>query len=116
MVTVDFHDLKLKPGSLVLDAGCGGGRHLRALAKLPEFAHASLPDGDRLLVWLLRLAVLLCRSRAEPRLDGIELEVGARRFRLQLPAGWLERRPLTCRALEEEAVHWAAVGLKFPFG
>ena len=36
MITVDFHDLKLKPGSLVLDAGCGGGRHLRALAKLPN--------------------------------------------------------------------------------
>jgi len=36
MITVDFHDLKLKPGSLVLDAGCGSGRHLRALAKLPN--------------------------------------------------------------------------------
>jgi ubiquinone/menaquinone biosynthesis C-methylase UbiE len=36
MVTVDFHELKLKPGSLVLDAGCGSGRHLRALAKLPN--------------------------------------------------------------------------------
>jgi ubiquinone/menaquinone biosynthesis C-methylase UbiE len=34
MVTVDFHKLKLKPHSLVLDAGCGSGRHLRALAKL----------------------------------------------------------------------------------
>jgi 2-polyprenyl-3-methyl-5-hydroxy-6-metoxy-1,4-benzoquinol methylase len=37
MVTVDFHELKLKPHSLVLDAGCGCGRHLRALAKLPDF-------------------------------------------------------------------------------
>jgi ubiquinone/menaquinone biosynthesis C-methylase UbiE len=36
MVTVDFHKLKLKPHSLVLDAGCGSGRHLRALAKLPN--------------------------------------------------------------------------------
>jgi 2-polyprenyl-3-methyl-5-hydroxy-6-metoxy-1,4-benzoquinol methylase len=36
MVTVDFHELKLKPHSLVLDAGCGSGRHLRALAKLPD--------------------------------------------------------------------------------
>lgn len=35
MVTVDFHELRLKPGSVVLDAGCGSGRHLRALAKLP---------------------------------------------------------------------------------
>jgi 2-polyprenyl-3-methyl-5-hydroxy-6-metoxy-1,4-benzoquinol methylase len=36
MVTVDLHELKLKPQSLVLDAGCGRGRHLRALAKLPD--------------------------------------------------------------------------------
>ncbi len=36
MLTVDFHELKLKPGSVVLDAGCGSGRHLRGLAKLPN--------------------------------------------------------------------------------
>lgn len=35
MVTVDLHELKLKPGFTVLDAGCGSGRHLRALAKMP---------------------------------------------------------------------------------
>lgn len=35
MVTVDLHELKLKPDFVVLDAGCGSGRHLRALAKLP---------------------------------------------------------------------------------
>jgi len=35
MVTVDFYELKLKPGFAVLDAGCGSGRHLRALARLP---------------------------------------------------------------------------------
>jgi SAM-dependent methyltransferase len=35
MITIDFHELKLKKGSVVLDAGCGSGRHLRGLAKLP---------------------------------------------------------------------------------
>ena len=34
MLTVDFHELKLKPGSMVLDAGCGSGRHLRGLANI----------------------------------------------------------------------------------
>ncbi len=35
MVTVDYEKLNLTPGSVVLDAGCGSGRHLRGLAKLP---------------------------------------------------------------------------------
>ena len=35
MITIDLHELKLKPGFVILDAGCGSGRHLRALAKLP---------------------------------------------------------------------------------
>lgn len=35
MVTVDLSDLMLNPQSVVLDAGCGSGRHLRALAQLP---------------------------------------------------------------------------------
>ncbi|HOC61276.1 MAG: class I SAM-dependent methyltransferase [Syntrophaceae bacterium] len=35
MITIDFHALHLPPGSTVLDAGCGSGRHLRSLARLP---------------------------------------------------------------------------------
>src|SRR5271157_1129897 len=36
MVTVDLHELNLKPHDVVLDAGCGLGRHLRHLARMPE--------------------------------------------------------------------------------
>jgi exopolyphosphatase/guanosine-5'-triphosphate,3'-diphosphate pyrophosphatase len=43
------------------------------------------------------------------------VEANSKRFRLVLPEGWLERRPLTQRALEEEAVHWHAVGMKYAF-
>jgi len=87
-----------------------------ALAKLPEFAAAAVPDNDRLLVWLLRQAVILCRSRAEPNLSEVTVEAGNKRIRLGLPAGWLERRPLTRRALEEEDGTWRAVGTKYAFG
>ena len=86
-----------------------------ALVKLPDFAAGVVSDNDRLLVWLLRQAVILCRSRAEPRLPEVKVEASNKRFRLTLPEGWLARRPLTQRALEEEAVHWQVVGVKYPF-
>jgi exopolyphosphatase/guanosine-5'-triphosphate,3'-diphosphate pyrophosphatase len=86
------------------------------LQKLPEFAaESSLPDNDRLLVWLLRQAVILCRSRADVEMPDVKVETNGRKFRLSLPQGWLEQHPLTQRALEEEAVHWHAVGIKYLF-
>jgi len=87
-----------------------------ALTKLPAFAAGTVSDSDRLLVWLLRQAVILCRSRAEPHLVEVKAEASNKRFRLTLPEGWLESRPLTQRALEEEALHWQAVGMKYAFG
>ena len=86
-----------------------------ALLKVPAFAEGSVADADRLLVWLLRQAVILCRSRAEPRIPDVKAEANGKRFRLVLPEGWLQRRPLTQRALEEESVHWNAVGIKYGF-
>lgn len=35
MITVDINKLNLKPNDFVLDAGCGLGRHLRHLARIP---------------------------------------------------------------------------------
>lgn len=87
-----------------------------ALVKVPEFAAGSVSEHDRLLVWLLRQAVILCRSRAEPRLPDVKVELNGKRIRLVLPEGWLDRRPLTQRALDEDAVHWHAVGMRYVFG
>jgi exopolyphosphatase/guanosine-5'-triphosphate,3'-diphosphate pyrophosphatase len=87
-----------------------------ALTKLPAFAAGTVPDSDRLLVWLLRQAVILCRSRAEPHLPDVKVEASSKRIRLTLPEDWLEHRPLTRRALEEEAAYWHLVGMKYVFG
>lgn len=88
-----------------------------ALAKLPQFsAEAVLPDNDRLLIWLLRQAAILCRSRADAPLPDVKVDASSKRFRLILPEGWLVSRPLTQRALEEEAAYWHATGMKYTFG
>lgn len=87
------------------------------LVKLPEFSsEPGLSDRERLLVWVLRQAVILSRSRADNGLDTVGVDVEGRRIRLALPSGWLENRPLTQRALEEESVHWHAAGTKYLFG
>jgi 2-polyprenyl-3-methyl-5-hydroxy-6-metoxy-1,4-benzoquinol methylase len=36
MITIEINKLNLKPGDVVLDAGCGLGRHLRHLARIPD--------------------------------------------------------------------------------
>ncbi|MEW5967468.1 MAG: exopolyphosphatase [Pseudomonadota bacterium] len=86
-----------------------------ALVKLPAFTAGAVAERDRQLVWLLRQAVILCRNRSEPRLPDMQAEANGKRFRLTLPEGWLERRPLTQRALEDEAGYWQAVGIKYAF-
>jgi exopolyphosphatase/guanosine-5'-triphosphate,3'-diphosphate pyrophosphatase len=57
--------------------------------------------------------VLLCRNRAEPRLGEIQASLTHAACALEFSDGWLERRPLTQRAFEEESGHWKAVGIAY---
>lgn len=83
-----------------------------AIAKIPQFMSGSaLSDGDRLLVWLLRQAVILNRNRAEMELPDIHVEATSKGYQLRLPKTWLEDNLLTRRALEEEAAYWDSAGL-----
>lgn len=87
-----------------------------ALTKVPQFmAGAELADIDRLLAWLLRQAVILCRNRAEPDLPETQAEVTAKGYRLRLPQTWLEDNSLTSRALEEEAGFWGGIGVRVQY-
>jgi exopolyphosphatase/guanosine-5'-triphosphate,3'-diphosphate pyrophosphatase len=86
-----------------------------AVAKAPLFMAgdaAQLSETDRLLVWLLRQAVILCRNREEPGLQNAQPEATSKGYRLRLPQAWLQDNSLTCRALEEEAAYWGSVGVR----
>jgi len=84
--------------------------HRGKLAKI-EGLPARSPDWA--LVFCLRLAVLLCRSRVDVPLARVGARATDSGFQLQLPAGWLDEHPLSAAAIEAEAEDWRAVGTRF---
>ena len=84
--------------------------HRGKLAKIDGLPARS---ADWALVFCLRIAALLCRSRVDVPLPRLGARAIAGGFQLALPAGWLEEHPLTAAALEAEAEDWRAVGLRF---
>lgn len=65
---------------------------------------------------LLRLAVLLNRSRSSADLPEIILTVGKLSIELEFPAGWLDENPLTITDLERENQYLDAMGYELRFG
>ncbi|MDD5248911.1 MAG: exopolyphosphatase [Rhodocyclaceae bacterium] len=78
--------------------------------KLDRVQASTREAADWLLIFALRTAALLHRSRD----DGGELPVAAavtpRGFQLTLSNAWLEASPLTAAALADEASQWAGLG------
>jgi exopolyphosphatase/guanosine-5'-triphosphate,3'-diphosphate pyrophosphatase len=75
-----------------------------------------LPNNWRLpmqrLAILLRLAVLLHRSRSPEPLPPVRLQPRALGLTLYFPPQWLEQHPLTCADLEQEAELLRAAGFE----
>lgn len=67
------------------------------------------------LLAILRLAVLLHRSRNAGPAPPIQLAANRRRLRLEFPAGWLDSHPLTRADLEQESRYLSALELKLSF-
>ncbi|HSD53729.1 MAG TPA: exopolyphosphatase [Burkholderiales bacterium] len=68
---------------------------------------------DWALVFSLRVAALVYRSRVDLELPRIGCKASDSGYQLAVPAAWLEANPLTATALEAEAEEWRAVGLRF---
>jgi exopolyphosphatase / guanosine-5'-triphosphate,3'-diphosphate pyrophosphatase len=64
------------------------------------------------LALLLRLAVLLNRSRSDRDLPEMKLEANAKSLRLEIPDAWLEEHPLTRADLEQERTYLEAAGFR----
>ena len=93
------------------------GRHRRRFSRegLPIPTVALKQKAVLRLLALLRLAVLLNRSRSHEPLPLFRLTAKKMTVELSFPEGWLDERPLTRADLEQEAERWAAVGLSLQF-
>ena len=84
--------------------------------KFPKDEFRNLPPAlkasCRYLCLLLRLAVLLHRSRSKARLPAFRLNVDGHRIELALPPGWLDQHPLTRADLEQEAGYLRNIDFK----
>ncbi|MDX1497995.1 MAG: exopolyphosphatase, partial [Salinisphaeraceae bacterium] len=68
------------------------------------------------LAALLRLAVLLNRSRVENDLPETRLKARRNRLRLDISRDWLDDHPLVDADLKQEKSYLSSVGIKFSFG
>jgi exopolyphosphatase/guanosine-5'-triphosphate,3'-diphosphate pyrophosphatase len=85
--------------------------------RVPKSAFDALPE--RLLAparhtaAVLRLAVLLHRSHDSQALPDLHLHANGNALTLELPAGWLDERPLLASDLATEAVESSGLGISF---
>jgi exopolyphosphatase/guanosine-5'-triphosphate,3'-diphosphate pyrophosphatase len=84
------------------------------LASLKEVPRRRTKQIERLSI-LLRLAVVLYRSRSPETPPEPELEVGKRSLKLRFDEGWLDGHPLTRTDLEQERAYLKGAGYKLEF-
>ncbi len=80
--------------------------------KLAKVQDAGFEGTDWMLVFALRIATLLARSRTDVRVPHLTVAMDDAGFSLALTQAWLDENPLSADALESEAGHWKAVGMK----
>ena len=79
--------------------------------KLERLQNVPPDEEEWVLIFSLRMAALLHRSRRDSPLPSIEVTRGNRGFQMVFDAEWLAEAPLTAAALTEEQVQWEALGM-----
>jgi exopolyphosphatase/guanosine-5'-triphosphate,3'-diphosphate pyrophosphatase len=80
--------------------------------KLAKIDGLSARSPDWALVYCLRVAALVYRSRAELPLPRFAARATDSGFQLAVAGRWLDEHPLTAAALEAEAEDWRSVGMR----
>src|SRR5919206_2791156 len=80
--------------------------------KLRKMQDAGLDGADWKVVFALRTAALILRSRSDARLPFLRVAADAGGFAIDLPQSWLDENALSADALESETGHWKSVGMK----
>ena len=78
--------------------------------KLEKLAEVPAADGVWRLIFCLRLAVALHRTRDDRQLPAWRVASTERGFMLSLPGKWLAKNPWTAAALAEESLIWKQIG------
>jgi exopolyphosphatase/guanosine-5'-triphosphate,3'-diphosphate pyrophosphatase len=80
--------------------------------KLRKMQDAGLEGADWKLVFALRIAALILRSRTDSRLPFLRVAADPGGFAIDLPQSWLDENALSAAALDSETDHWKSVGMK----
>jgi len=80
--------------------------------KLRKMQDAGLDGADWKLVFALRTASLILRSRSDANLPFLRVAADAGGFAIDLPQSWLDDNALSAAALDAEADQWKKVGMK----
>ena len=80
--------------------------------KLAKIQDAGFEGDDWKLVFALRVASLILRSRTDARLPFLRVAADKAGFAIDMPQSWLDDNPLSADALEAEADQWKKVGMK----
>jgi exopolyphosphatase/guanosine-5'-triphosphate,3'-diphosphate pyrophosphatase len=80
--------------------------------KLSKIQDAGLEGTDWKLVFALRTASLILRSRTDAKPPFLRVASDAGGFAIDLPQSWLDENALSAAALDAETDYWKAVGMK----
>jgi exopolyphosphatase/guanosine-5'-triphosphate,3'-diphosphate pyrophosphatase len=80
--------------------------------KLGKVQDAGLDGNDWKLVFALRIASLILRSRTDAKLPFLRVAADDAGFAIDLPQSWLDDNALSAAALDAEADLWKKIGMR----